>query len=102
MSSEDTKKINKILTGVWEKITLTECSSQYPDLIEFKEAGIYVGSKNSGDFTVWDAGNYEIISENNLKISSANDAEINYTFFIDKNKLTFNDGNNCKFTYEKR
>ena len=102
MALDDTKKTDKILKGLWEKITESECSNQYPDLLEFKEAGIYIGSKNSGEFTIWDAGSYEIISGNSIKISTANDAEINYTFFIDKDKLTFTDGNNCKFVYEKR
>ena len=102
MALDDTKKTNKILKGVWEKITESECSNQYPDLIEFKEAGIYIGSKNSGEFTIWDAGSYEIISGNSIKISTANDAEIKYTFFIDESNLTFTDGNNCKFVYEKR
>jgi hypothetical protein len=102
MSLDGSKKNNKILKGVWEKITLTECSNEYPDLIEFKGAGIYTGSRNSGEFTIWDAGSYEITSGNSIKISTANDAEINYTFSIDKDKLTFIDGNDCKFIYEKR
>ena len=102
MALDGTKNTNKILKGLWEKITESECSNQYPDLIEFKEAGIYIGSKNSGEFTIWDAGSYEIISGNSIKISTANDAEIKYTFFVDKGNLTFTDGNNCKFVYEKR
>ena len=102
MALDGTNKTNKILKGVWEKITESECSNQYPDLIEFKEAGIYIGSKNSGEFTIWDAGSYEIISGNSIKISTANDAEIKYTFFIDEGNLTFTDINNCKFVYEKR
>ena len=112
--SEASKESNAII-GKWSKISFSissssssspqsDCSSIYPDDLEFKNGGIYRGFKgiNKNEFTVWDAGSYEILSTEQIKISTANDAEIVYTFSItDNNILNFLDKNKCQFQYQK-
>ncbi|HSF49986.1 MAG TPA: hypothetical protein VLA74_04420 [Nitrososphaeraceae archaeon] len=94
---------HNIIIGKWTKITNSECSNLYPDNLEFKERGIYRGFKglDKKEFTIWDAGSYEIIDNNQMKISTANDAEILYNFSIHDNTLEFLDENRCKFRYQK-
>jgi hypothetical protein len=71
--------------------------------LEFKDDRIYRGFKgiNKNEFTIWDAGSYEILSSEQIKISTANDAEIIYTFSIKDKILNFLDQNTCKFQYQK-
>ena len=106
---------NNAIIGKWSKISFSpsssssssspqsDCSSIYPDDLEFKNGGIYRGFKgiNKNEFTVWDAGSYEILSREQIKISTANDAEIVYTFSIKDNILNFLDKNKCQFQYQK-
>ena len=103
---------NNAIIGKWSKISFSsssssspqsDCSSIYPDDLEFKNGGIYRGFKgiNKNEFTVWDAGSYEILSTEQIKISTANDAEIVYTFSIKNNTLNFLDKNKCQFQYQK-
>jgi hypothetical protein len=100
--SEPSNEYTSII-GKWTKISKTECSMIYPDDLEFQDGGIYRGYKgiNKNEFTVWDAGSYEILSREQIKISTANDAEIIYTFSITDNILNFLDKDNCQFQYQK-
>lgn len=108
----DASNENNAIIGKWSKISFSttsssspqsDCSSIYPDNLEFKNGGIYRGFKgtNKNEFTVWDAGSYEILSTEQIKISTANDAEIVYTFSIKDNILNFLDKNKCQFQYQK-
>lgn len=80
-----------------------ECSDIYPDEIELFESGTYEGRKGEagGEFTLWDAGEYEVLSEDRIKISTANDAEIVYRFAISHDRLTFVDEDGCEFKYRR-
>ena len=94
---------HNFIIGKWSKISQSECSSIYPDELEFKNNGIYRGFKgiNKNEFTLWDAGSYEIFSNEQIKISTANDAEIVYIFSFKDNNLNFLDKDKCKFQYQK-
>ena len=99
---------NNIIIGKWTKISKTvssqsECSSKYPDNIEFKSGGIYRGFKgiDKNEFTIWDVGSYKLLSKDQIKISTANDAQIAYTFSIKDNILYFLDKEKCQFQYQK-
>lgn len=65
--------------------------------------GIYYGSKgeNKNEFTIWDAGSYEIISDTKIKISTANDKEIIYNFSTYDNLLNFVDEEDCHIQYKR-
>jgi hypothetical protein len=94
---------NKNIIGKWIKIKLSFCGEKYPDELNFLKNGIYSGSKgeNKKEFTIWDAGSYEIISDNRIKISTANDKEIIYHFSTHNNLLNFVDEENCEIQYKR-
>lgn len=95
--------IHKEIWGKWIKITRSRCSELYPDELDFHETGIYFGKKGeeTRHFTIWDAGDYYIISDDLIKISTANDEEITYQFWIDGRTLKFKDNKGCEFSYKK-
>lgn len=97
----ESSESQKSLVGIWKKLTTTKCSEIYPDDLEFTKRGTYVGKKRqgAGEFTWWDSGEYEVLTENQVKISTANDAEIIYRFSIFGNVLTFVDEDGCEFQY---
>jgi len=88
-----------VLTGKWIKITRSECSEIYPDNLEFKKDGTYLGIRKKSAFSWWDIGEYKIVEGNTLKISTANDSIQEYKFRIKENKIAFSDKNLCKFSY---
>lgn len=97
----ESSESQKSLVGIWKRLTTTKCSEIYPDDLEFTKRGTYVGKKRqgAGEFTWWDSGEYEVLTENQVKISTANDAEIIYRFSIFGNVLTFVDEDGCEFQY---
>ena len=90
------------LIGIWKKNSVTICNEKYPDFLEFYENGTYIGKKERiGDFSIWDVGEYIIISNSQIKISTAYDAEIIYEYSISSEKLKFKDNDNCEFQYQR-
>jgi len=96
-------RAEKSLVGTWRKITTSRCSVIYPDDIEFRRRGLYTGMKGEGRrvFTLWDAGEYRVLSENEIRISTANDALITYRFTMSGDTLTFVDKDGCEFKYRR-
>lgn len=91
------------LIGRWKKVTTTKCSEIYPDVLEFLEYGMYTGMRGEEgkEFSWWDTGEYQVLSESQVKISTANDAEITYEFSISGDVLTFTDNDGCEFQYRR-
>ncbi|HEY9614312.1 hypothetical protein [Allocoleopsis sp.] len=91
------------LVGQWQKVTSTKCSEAYPDTVEFSERGIYVGKKGDQglDFTLWDAGGYEVLEGNQVRIAIASDEEVLYKFSTSGSILTFVDREGCEFKYRR-
>src|SRR5262245_29439986 len=87
--------------GQWEKISKAECSRLYPDLLQFDPNHLYRGFMNTGEFTVWDVGTYEIVDASRVRISTANDAILTYAFQFTADTLTFKDTSGCEFKYRK-
>ena len=95
-------EININLIGIWKKVIVSICNEKYPEILEFHQNGTYLGKKEqTGNFSFWDAGEFQIISSTQIKISTANDAEIIYDYSISGNGLTFEDNDNCKFQYQR-
>lgn len=92
-----------MLAGKWQKLTTEQCSQTYPDDLEFFERGIYTGTQRNprADFTWWDAGSYEVITDRQVKLSTANDAVKTYQFSITEDVLTFVDQEGCTFQYRR-
>jgi hypothetical protein len=67
--------------------------------IEFRENGIYVGSRNQSGYSWWDIGDYTVTGEKTVKISTANDDIIEYHYEIKGRSLHFIDEKECHFTY---
>jgi hypothetical protein len=91
------------LIGLWIKVTKIKCCKLYPDELEFRQHDLYSGRKGEAlrEFTLWDSGEYQILSERWLKISTANDAEIAYRFTLSGDVLTFIDKSGCRFRYHR-
>lgn len=96
-----TAKVSQ-LVGTWQRISTAECSQLYPAMLQLQENKLYEGQSSPGrEFTIWDVGEYEIISDHEIKISTANDAILLYQYSISSELLTFVDSDNCKFQYRK-
>ena len=90
------------LIGSWTKSTHSSCSLKYPDHIEFQARGLYVGrKKESGSFTLWDAGTYQLVNSTQIKISVANDAIVTYQVSMSGDSITFVDPEQCRFQYRR-
>jgi len=96
-------RAEKSLVGRWRKITTSKCSGIYPHDLEFRRQGLYTGLKGEGrrEFTLWDAGEYRVLSEDEIRISTANDALITYRFTMSGDTLTFVDKDGCEFKYRR-
>lgn len=88
--------------GEWNKITSTECSQKYPDVLTLKEGRAYLGrNEKPGTFAHWDVGTYDLVGTRQFKASTANDAIETYDYKLDKHVLTFTDSQGCVFSYKK-
>jgi len=89
------------LVGFWQRTTFSDCSRIYPQLLKFRENGLYY-AQNSPDshMIIWDTGTYRMESSGKLRISLANDSTQLYEFFISQDTLTVVDGNNRRFSYK--
>jgi hypothetical protein len=90
------------LRGAWEKITFSPCSEPYPDRLEFRDHGRYVGQKDMpGIFTTWDVGSFERVSDKQVKISTASDSIVSYEFSAAGDIITFVDPQKCEIKYRR-
>lgn len=90
------------LTGSWQKISTNDCSQLYPSTLQFVTDQAYSGQPAPGqEFTLWDVGEYSIISDREIKISTANDAMPTYQYSLSGDILMFLDAKNCEFKYRK-
>ena len=69
--------------------------------LELRELGVYVGSKGPGEFTLWDAGGWQILGEGRVRISTATDAEVAYRFSLSGDRLAFEDAAGCRYEYRR-
>ena len=90
-----------IAVGEWRKLPGSTCAAQYPDIIQFRDNGIYSARNetSSGSHPVWDAGTYNVTAAGRIEISTANDAIVGYAFSIEKNTVTFRDPAGCEIQY---
>jgi hypothetical protein len=90
------------LVGTWQKATTATCSQPYPDKLELLSDQRYRGQPSPGqEFTLWDVGEYQVISDREIKISTANDAMPTYQYMLNGDRLTFLDSNSCEFDYQR-
>ena len=91
-----------VLLGQWEKLPHSPCAQRYPDTLEFRERGLYVGrSDPPGAFSLWDAGTFELLDPQHLRLSTANDALVTYDVSWQQDRLAFVDADGCEFAYRK-
>lgn len=88
------------IVGRWRTVTDDPCGGRYPDVLEFRDRGVYTGQSQSG-FTLWDAGSYEPAQDGSIRISTANDAMIPYRYTLSGDALTFRDPEGCEFAYRR-
>jgi hypothetical protein len=78
------------LTGWWRR-TSPGGGDKYPDHIEFRANGIYVGSRvgagGVAGFTHWDAGRWRAPTADAIRMTTATDAELSYPYRLDGDEL---------------
>jgi hypothetical protein len=92
------------LAGSWQKIGGGPCSAPYPDELDLREDGRYVGRKHEGarEHPIWDVGSYEIVGIGRVVVSTSYDARPSYEFSLADDVLTFVDEQGCRFEYRRR
>ncbi|MCU0527718.1 MAG: hypothetical protein MUF72_23215 [Elainella sp. Prado103] len=95
-------KSTSSFVGTWQKVTIDECSRLYPDILQFTADQLYSSqAAPDQEFTLWDVGEYKVVSDREVKISAANDALLTYQYSLVDDRLTFQDANHCEFQYRK-
>jgi len=111
MDTEDAKAggepvgaVADALVGVWAKAAGAACAAPYPDELDLRPGGRYVGRNREGAraHPLWDAGSYEILGHRRIAISTSYDARPTYEFSLAGDVLVFVDGNGCRFAYHRR
>ena len=88
--------------GEWIRVGGAACAESYPDRIDFRDGGIYIGRKEpEGTFTQWDAGTWRVVEPGRVEISTANDAVLSYGFSVADGVLSFRDADGCEFRYRR-
>ena len=94
--------MDKALIGTWRKMTTEACANQYPDVLQFLEAGVYMTEIPNGEFRYWQSGDYETENRSRVKIQTANDRMQSYEYSIDSDgRLKFLDERMCEIIYIK-
>lgn len=90
------------LVGGWLKDRSDPCASSYPDELDLRRDGIYVGRMLPGSSVhpIWDVGTYEV-RDGTVAISTANDAVIDYGLRREGDRLVFTDPAGCAFAYRR-
>jgi hypothetical protein len=97
---QETMNQQTIATGEWRKLPGAACAAQYPDIIQFRDNGLYSArNERDGAHPVWDAGTYSVTAPGRIQISTANDAIIGYAFSLQGNVVTFRDPSGCEIQY---
>ncbi len=82
----------------WKKLhTDSRCTEKYPNEIEFKESGLFFSS--GGENSIWDIGEFELLSSKEITLSTIIDKVIKYEYSIDANKLLIVDDADCHVVY---
>ena len=93
------------LTGRWRKVSSSECSAPYPELLELEAGGRYSGWNEapSAFHPIWDRGGWEPAGPDRLWITLANDARREYAVILagEGNAVTFVDGDGCRIEYAR-
>lgn len=90
------------IVGSWFKVSESLCSGRYPDLIEFREDGVYLTPMRDDVFLEWQSGDYEFSGENEIKMQTANDAMVPVRYQLDEHGrlLTFIE-DDCECVFER-
>ena len=91
------------VAGRWRKVSSSECSAPYPELLELEAGGRYTGSMvaPSPHHPIWDRGGWEVTGPGRLRISLANDAEREYQVTRQGESLVFVAGDGCRIEYAR-
>jgi hypothetical protein len=89
------------VAGRWRKVSRSDCSAPYPELLELEPGGRYTGWNEapSAYHPLWDRGGWEPTGPDRLKISLANDAVREYGVERVGDALVFDDGDGCLIEY---
>jgi hypothetical protein len=89
------------VAGRWRKVSRSDCSALYPELLELEPGGRYTGWNEapSAYHPLWDRGGWEATGPDRLRISLANDAVHEYAVERDGDALVFDDGDGCRIEY---
>jgi hypothetical protein len=89
------------VAGRWRKVSRSECSAPYPEVLELEPGGRYTGWNEtpSAYHPLWDRGGWELAGPGRLRISLANDAMREYAYERTSDVLVFDDGDGCRIEY---
>jgi hypothetical protein len=91
------------VAGRWRKVSSSECSAPYPELLELEAGGRYTGSMvaPSAHHPIWDRGGWKPAGPGRLRISLANDAEREYEVSREGGSLVFVAADGCRIEYAR-
>ena len=91
------------MVGRWRKVSRSECSAPYPEVLELADGGRYTGTNEapSAFHPIWDQGGWEPTGPGRVRVSLANDSSREYEFELAEASLTFVDEGGCRIEYAR-
>ena len=88
------------IVGHWRRRETAPCAEAYPDALEFRAGGIYLGQAGAGQgFIHWGGGDYEIVGADRIKLQDQTDAMVEFRLEADADTLRFTAADGCEIAY---
>lgn len=94
--------LEDLIVGHWGRAQTEPCAESYPDELEFRTEGIYLGRAGPGQgFVHWGGGDYEVVATDRIKLQDQTDMMVEYRLAADADRLRFTAPDGCEIAYRR-
>lgn len=95
--------LTETILGHWQRLEGDPCAGQYPDSLEFRAGGIYMGLAGPEQgFIHWGGGDFEIVAPDSIKLQDQTDMMVGYRIVASPGRLEFTAPDGCEISYGRR
>ena len=88
------------ILGHWRRLEGDPCAEQYPDSLDFRAGGVYMGlAGRQQGFVHWGGGDFEIVPPDRIKLQDQTDMMVDYRLVAGTDRLHFTTADGCEIAY---